>query len=90
MEAIKHIVRTPQNHEVRIKIPQHVPENDLVEIILFLSKKPNDYERKIKELKTTKPLDEKEYSLEQLLDGVTEQNLHTEIDTGNAIGKEVW
>lgn len=37
-----------------------------------------------------KPLDEKEYSLEQLLAGVTEQNLHTEIDTGSAIGKEVW
>ena len=37
-----------------------------------------------------KPLDEKEYSLEQLLAGVTEQNLHTEIDTGSALGKEVW
>ena len=37
-----------------------------------------------------KPLDKKEYSLEQLLAGVTEQNLHTEIDTGSAIGKEVW
>lgn len=52
MEAIKHIIRTPQNHEVRIKIPQHVPENDLVEIILILRKKPNDYKRKINELKT--------------------------------------
>lgn len=37
-----------------------------------------------------KPLDEKEYSLEELLAGVTEQNLHAEVDTGNAIGKEVW
>ena len=52
MEAIKQIVRTPQNHEVRIKIPQYVPENDLVEIILILRKKPNDFENKIKELKT--------------------------------------
>ena len=52
MEAIKHIVRTPQNHEVKIKIPQHVPENDLVEIILILKKKPNDFENKINELKT--------------------------------------
>ena len=52
MEAIKHIVRAPQNHEVRIKIPPYVPENDLVEIILILRKKPNDFERKINELKT--------------------------------------
>ena len=37
-----------------------------------------------------KPLDEKEYSLEQLLAGVTEENLHSEIDTGDAIGKEIW
>jgi antitoxin MazE len=37
-----------------------------------------------------KPVDEKEYSLEELLTGVTEQNLHSEIDTGDAIGKEIW
>lgn len=51
MEAIKQIVRTPRNHEVRIKIPQHVPENDLVEIILIVNKKQHDFERKINELK---------------------------------------
>lgn len=28
--------------------------------------------------------------LERLLDGVTEQNLHHEIDTGPPLGKEVW
>jgi len=37
-----------------------------------------------------KPLNEKEYSLGQLLAGITEQNLHAEIDTGEAIGKEIW
>jgi hypothetical protein len=52
MEAIKHFVRAPQNHEVRIKIPPDIPENDLVEIILILRKKPNDFEQKINELKT--------------------------------------
>lgn len=51
MEAIKQIVRTPRNHEVRIKIPQHVPENDLVEIILIVNKTKCDFERKISELK---------------------------------------
>jgi len=52
METIKHIVRTPQNHEVRIRIPQYVPENDLVEIILILRKKPDDFEQKLNKLKT--------------------------------------
>lgn len=52
MEAIKQIVKTPRNHEIRIKIPQHVPENDLVEIILILKKKEPDLERKVNELKS--------------------------------------
>ncbi len=29
-------------------------------------------------------------SLEQLLDGVTESNLHAEVDTGPAQGSEAW
>ena len=36
------------------------------------------------------PLDEKEYSLEQLLAGITDHNIHAEFDTGNATGKEIW
>jgi antitoxin MazE len=30
------------------------------------------------------------YSLEQLLAGVTENNLHQEVDFGSVVGKEVW
>ena len=52
MEAIKQIIRTPPNHEVRVKIPQYVLENDPVEIILVLGKKSNDFSRKIDELKS--------------------------------------
>jgi antitoxin MazE len=29
-------------------------------------------------------------TLEQLLAGVTEDNIHEEIDTGNPVGKEIW
>jgi hypothetical protein len=36
MEAIKHITRTPKNHVIRVHIPQHVPENELVEIIVIV------------------------------------------------------
>ncbi len=51
MEAIKQIVRTPKNHEIRIKIPDHVQENDPVEVIIFFRKKTEDYNNKINELK---------------------------------------
>lgn len=52
MEAIKRIVRTPKNHEIRIKIPEHVLENEPVEVILFFKKKPEDYYKKIEELRS--------------------------------------
>ena len=38
MEAIKQIVRIPKNHEIRIKIPQDVPENEIMEVILIIKK----------------------------------------------------
>ena len=36
------------------------------------------------------PVSAPEYTLEGLLAGVTEQNIHTEVDTGAAIGSEGW
>ena len=36
-----------------------------------------------------KPIKEKEYSLDELLAAVTKENLHTEFDTGDAIGQEI-
>jgi antitoxin MazE len=36
------------------------------------------------------PIEEKEYSLEKLLKGVTKNNLHGEIGTGVPVGKEIW
>ncbi len=32
----------------------------------------------------------KEYSLNDLLEGVSENNLHNEFDTGVPVGKETW
>jgi len=37
-----------------------------------------------------KPVTESKPTLRQLLAGVTEENLHHEIDTGHAVGKETW
>jgi len=36
------------------------------------------------------PIIQKEYSLEELLKGVSENNLHSEFDTGAPAGKEIW
>jgi len=51
MEAIKQIIRTPKNREVRIKIPNSVPENELVEVILIIKNKTKGFEKKVNELK---------------------------------------
>lgn len=67
-------IRIPKSFAKQIKIGQ----GSFVDLLLIEGKL------------IAKPLDEKEYSLDQLLTGVTEQNLHTEIDTGNAIGREIW
>jgi antitoxin MazE len=36
------------------------------------------------------PTKEQEYSLEDLLARVTKKNLHSEVDFGLPVGKEVW
>lgn len=36
------------------------------------------------------PISEPKYTLEQLLAEVTEENLHHEVDSGAAVGSEVW
>ncbi|HMO79167.1 MAG TPA: AbrB/MazE/SpoVT family DNA-binding domain-containing protein [Pyrinomonadaceae bacterium] len=37
-----------------------------------------------------KPVVEPEFELDELLSQVTERNVHSEIDAGDAVGKEVW
>ncbi len=51
MEVIKQIVRIPKNHEIKVKVPQEVPENEAVEVILIIKKRPDSFKEKIQELK---------------------------------------
>ena len=37
-----------------------------------------------------KPVVAREWTLDGLLAGITEENTHAEVDTGGAIGKESW
>ncbi len=39
---------------------------------------------------TITPMGAREYSLEELLSQITPENLHGEIETGKAVGNEVW
>jgi antitoxin MazE len=39
---------------------------------------------------TIKPRRQKQYSLEELIAGITPENRHAEIDTGGSVGEEVW
>ena len=36
------------------------------------------------------PVSVPEYTLEELLDQISENNIHTEVDTGIPQGKEIW
>ncbi|VEP12093.1 antitoxin of the ChpA-ChpR toxin-antitoxin system [Hyella patelloides LEGE 07179] len=36
------------------------------------------------------PLKRKKYTLEELLEGMGEENLHSEIDWGESMGREQW
>jgi antitoxin MazE len=37
-----------------------------------------------------KPVERKRYKLEDLVSGITSRNMHLELDTGRAVGREVW
>lgn len=51
MEAIKQIVRIPKNHEIKVKVPQEVPENETIEVILIIKKRQENFNQKIQELR---------------------------------------
>jgi antitoxin MazE len=39
---------------------------------------------------TIKPKRQKQYSLAELVAGITPENRHAEIDTGVSVGEEIW
>jgi hypothetical protein len=51
MDAIKQIVKIPKNHEIKIKIPDYLSENETIEVILIVRKKSGDFKKKISKLK---------------------------------------
>ncbi len=37
-----------------------------------------------------RPVPEREFALEELVEGITEENRHGEVDWGRPVGNEVW
>ena len=35
METVRQTIKVPKSHEVKIKIPDHIKENDAIEIVLI-------------------------------------------------------
>jgi antitoxin MazE len=67
-------IRLPQHLAKEIKLTEGV-EVDLVVIDGNL---------------VIKPRIRKQYALEDLIDAITPENLHTEVESGVAVGNEVW
>jgi len=51
LEAIRQIVKIPEDHEVKIKVPQYLLKGEIVEVILIIKKRANDFEQKISQLR---------------------------------------
>ena len=51
MEAIRQIVRIPEDYEIKIKVPQYLLKDEIVEVILIIKKRSNNFEQKIDELR---------------------------------------
>ncbi|MDD5473560.1 MAG: hypothetical protein PHU34_05360 [Candidatus Methanoperedens sp.] len=51
MEAVKQIVKIPKDHEIRIKVPKNIPENETIEVILIMKNRHDSFKQKIRELK---------------------------------------
>ncbi len=51
MEALRQIVRIPEDHEIKIKVPQYLLKNEIVEVILIIKKRSDNFDQKIDELR---------------------------------------
>lgn len=48
---LKQTLKIPKDHELKIKIPQNIPENETVEVILIIENRQTKFRQKINEMK---------------------------------------
>jgi len=44
-------MRIPKDHELKIKVPHDIPENETVEVILIINERQETFRKRINELK---------------------------------------
>ncbi len=67
-------IRIPKSFATEIKISQGTE----IDLVVFKNKIQIE------------PIRKKKLTLDDLLNQVTEENIHKEVDTGTPVGKEVW
>ena len=67
-------IRIPKSFATEIDLSQGAE----IDLVLF--------ENKIQ----IEPIKKKKLTLDELLNQVTEDNIHGEVDTGTSVGKEIW
>lgn len=50
MEAIRQVVRIPKSHELKIKIPDYIEEDELMEVLLLVKTGKRSFKDKILDL----------------------------------------
>ena len=78
METVRKIFKTPKNHEIRLRIPDHIPENEPVEIIMIFKNSKKRSDEKVRQL-------EKALQDHRFLDDIREIN-----DDFDEIDRENW
>ncbi len=73
-------------NSLALRIPKSLALDTNLKINQFVELSTDEHKEKI----IITPIDEQEYSLEQLLAGITKDNIHKEFETGRLVGKEVW
>ena len=77
MQAIKQIMKVPENRELQIRVPVGVAPNDTIEVILIYGNTFSEHEEKINLLKTA--MNDKQFrqDLEKIADDFSEVDADT-------------
>lgn len=51
MNAIRQMVKIPKDHEIKVRVPSNIPNNETVEMILIFKKKSDTFKQRIIVLK---------------------------------------
>jgi hypothetical protein len=77
-EKVESLLQTAQLMSGRPDRPAYDPAKD--ETVGFITDAPSDFSQRVKP----------RYRLQDLLDGITDENRHGETDWGPAVGNEAW